>query len=185
MAVTRADRTLDAYLAAAARAGQPRAREALARRWQPRLIAHAWRLTGDYELAREAVQDAWVEIITGLHRLREDRAFALWAWRITTRRCARLIGGRQARRRLQAAASAEPLPAPAHDLERGADAGRIAEAMQTLPPAQRAAMWLFHIEDLSVAEIAVALDVPAGTVKTRLMHARRTLRETLTGGDDV
>jgi RNA polymerase sigma-70 factor (ECF subfamily) len=46
-------------------------------------------------------------------------------------------------------------------------------------------MWLFHIEDLSVAEIAVALDVPAGTVKTRLMHARRTLRETLTGGDDV
>ncbi|KAA5805022.1 sigma-70 family RNA polymerase sigma factor [Alkalicaulis satelles] len=185
MAVTRADRTLDAYLAAAARAGEPRARDALARRWQPRLIAHAWRLTGDHDLAREAVQDAWVEIITGLYRLREDRAFALWAWRITTRRCARLISGRQARRRLQAKALAEPAPAPGPDPDRGADAARIAQAMQSLPPPQRAAMWLFHIEDLSVAEIAVALDVPAGTVKTRLMHARRTLRVTLTGEDDV
>lgn len=185
MSVSQAERTLDAFLAAAARTGQARAQDALARRWQPRLIAHAWRLTGDTELAREAVQDAWVEIITGLHRLREDRAFALWAWRITTRRCAKLIGGRQATRRLQAAALAEPPPAPAIDPERGADAARIAEAMQTLPPAQRAAMWLFHIEDLSVAEISVALDVPAGTVKTRLMHARRTLRDTLTGGDDV
>ena len=40
-------------------------------------------------------------------------------------------------------------------------------------------MALFHFEDLSIPEIAVALDVPAGTIKTRLMHARRRLRAVL------
>jgi RNA polymerase sigma-70 factor (ECF subfamily) len=46
----------------------------------------------------------------------------------------------------------------------------------------RLAVRLFHFEELSVAEVAVDLDVPAGTVKTRLMHARRKLRAAL-GGD--
>ena len=54
-----------------------------------------------------------------------------------------------------------------------------------LPPAQRAALALFYFEDLSVGEIAIALDVPAGTIKTRLMHARRALRAVLEGEDHV
>jgi RNA polymerase sigma-70 factor (ECF subfamily) len=44
---------------------------------------------------------------------------------------------------------------------------------------------LFHFEDMSIAEVAVALDVPAGTVKTRLMHARRSLRSVLEGDPDA
>ena len=47
----------------------------------------------------------------------------------------------------------------------------------------RAAIALFYLEDMSVAEMAVALDVPAGTVKTRLMHARRKLRAALEGDE--
>jgi DNA-directed RNA polymerase specialized sigma24 family protein len=53
--------------------------------------------------------------------------------------------------------------------------------VRTLPPDQRAPIALFHFEGLSVAETAVALDVPAGTVKTRLMHARRKLKAALEG----
>ena len=52
-----------------------------------------------------------------------------------------------------------------------------------MSPEQRAAVALFYNEDLSVAEIAVALSVPAGTVKTRLMHARSKLRAALKGED--
>ncbi len=48
-----------------------------------------------------------------------------------------------------------------------------------LPAEQRAAVALFHLEGLSVAEIAAALGVPAGTVKTRLLHARQKLRAAL------
>jgi RNA polymerase sigma-70 factor (ECF subfamily) len=55
--------------------------------------------------------------------------------------------------------------------------------MRTLPPEHQAAIALFYLEDMSVAEVAVALDVPAGTVKTRLMHARRKLRDVFEGDE--
>jgi RNA polymerase sigma-70 factor (ECF subfamily) len=60
----------------------------------------------------------------------------------------------------------------------------VRAAVRALPPDQRAAVALFYFEDLNIADTAIALDVPAGTVKTRLMHARRKLRETLDGGSD-
>ena len=65
--------------------------------------------------------------------------------------------------------------------ELAVDAARVMAAIAELPAPQRAALALFYTEDLSVAEIAVALDVPPGTVKTRLMHARRKVRAILGG----
>ncbi len=56
--------------------------------------------------------------------------------------------------------------------------------MRDLPPEQHAALWLYHIQGLTVAEIAAALDVPTGTIKTRLMHARRKIAAQLQGGSD-
>lgn len=173
---------LDAYLAASARAGDRDGMRQLTRRWHPLLTAHAWRLTGDRDAAEDAVQEAWVDILRGLPGLRDDHAFAAWAYRITTRRCARLIGQRQSDRRLAQAVRAEPHEMAAEDHHDDGDAARLKRAMEALPPDQRAAIALFHLQGLSVAETAIALDVPAGTVKTRLMHARRKLRDSLEGG---
>jgi RNA polymerase sigma factor (sigma-70 family) len=174
-----AERLFDEYLAASARAGSRIALGQLAARIQPRLLGHARRLTGNPDAARDAVQEAWVEIVRGLPRLDDATAFPAWAFRIVSRRCARWVRAQQRKRRLDAACAAE-LPADAADGgERASDAARMARAIADLPPDQRAAIALFYLEDLSVAEIAVALDVPAGTVKTRLMHAREKLRRTL------
>lgn len=177
-----ADYALDAFLAAAARSGDRDGMRRLAERWHPLLTAHAWRLTGEAELAEEAVQEAWVEVLRGLPGLRDDHAFAAWAYRITTRRCVRLIRRRQGERALTRAVAAEPREMSAEDHHDDGDGDRIKRAMADLPPDQRAAVWLFHLQGLSVAETAIALDVPAGTVKTRLMHARRKLRDSLEGG---
>ena len=180
MAATRA-RILDDYLVASARTGDRRAFDLLARRWHPKLVAHAWRLTGDGEIAREAAQEGWIEIVHGLAGLRDERAFAAWAYRIVSRRCAAQIRRVQARRALDTAIAAEPDAAPPED--HGDDLLRLRAAVRALPEGQRAAVALFHFEDMSVAETAVALDVPVGTVKTRLMHARRALRAALEGED--
>jgi len=72
------------------------------------------------------------------------------------------------------------------DLGRRGARGTVVTAPNVGPAAgrreeQRAAVALFHFEEMSVAEVAVALDVPVGTVKTRLMHARRKLRAVLEG----
>lgn len=174
------ERLFDEYLAASARAGSRIALGQLADRIQPRLLGHARRLTGDAEAARDVVQESWVEIVRGIARLDDATAFPAWAFRIVSRRCARWIRTKQRGRRLDAAYAAEPVAAETSDGgERASDAARMAAAMAGLPSDQRAAIALFYLEDLSVAEIAVALDVPSGTVKTRLMHAREKLRRTL------
>ena len=177
------DRIFDEYLVASAKAGNRKAFAMLVERWQGKLVAHAWRLTGDVEAARDAAQAAWVEIVRGLHRLRDDRAFSAWAYRLVSRKCAKQIHGAIRRRGLDSALAVEPepeLPGP----DAAVDAKRLRSAIAVLPPDQRAAIALFYLEEMSVAEVAVALDVPAGTVKTRLMHARCKLRLALEGEDN-
>jgi RNA polymerase sigma factor (sigma-70 family) len=175
------DRILDEYLVAAARAGDGKARALLVHRWHKRLLAHALRLTGDAEGARDVVQESWIEILRGLDRLRDDRAFPAWAYRIASRRCARAFGTKSRARATEQALAAEAEPEAIEPSPDAGDAERLRAAIRALPPGQRAAIALFHFDELSVAEVAVALDVPAGTVKTRLMHARRKLRAALEG----
>lgn len=174
----KAGKALDAYLVAAARLGDRKALAHLAARWHPRLVAHAWRLLGDKELARDAAQSAWGDIQRSLRSLREERAFAAWAYRIVSRSCAREIGKKTHDRELKSAIAAEPQETatlPAEPSQRS----RLKTAIRQLPAGERAAIALYHFEEMRVAEVAVALDIPAGTVKTRLMHARRKLRAIL------
>lgn len=177
------ERIYDEYLVTAAATGDRPALDRLVARWQPRLLRHAWRVIGDAERARDIAQEAWIEILRGLARLDDAAAFPAWAYRIVTRRCQRLFR-RTAREPFEpedaggGEAAAMPDSASA---EFTTDVSLVLEAIRTLPPAQRAALALFYTEDLSVAEIAVALDVPPGTVKTRLMHARRKVRALLEG----
>ena len=176
-------RIYDELLVAAAVSGDRAALSRLVARWHPRLLRHAWRVLGDAERAKDRVQEAWVEILRGLSRLNDVAAFPAWAYRIVTRRCQREFHrkGREPLERdeeelLDVAESPETASG-----ETAAELASVAAAISKLPAPQRAALALFYIEDLSIAEIAIATDVPPGTVKTRLMHARRKVRELLLG----
>lgn len=178
------EQLLDEYLVASARLGDRKAFDLLARRWGRKLLAHAWRLTGDVDLAREAAQDGWIEIVRGLGRLRDERAFPAWAYQIVSRRCARQVGRLRRERALAAAVAVEPVAGDAvPETPDSGTSARLQAALAALPQAQRATVALFYLEDMGVAEVAMALNVPAGTVKTRLMHARRSLRAVLEGDE--
>lgn len=177
------ERIFDEYLVVTAQAGDRASLRRLVERWQPRLVRHAWRVMGDAERARDMVQEGWVEILRGLARLNDPAAFPAWAFRIVTRRCHRHFQ-RTAREPFEPeeAGNDVPLDLPEHEgVEFAVDLSRVIEAIGTLPPAQRSALALFYTEGLGVAEIAVALDIPPGTVKTRLKHARRKVRALLEG----
>lgn len=177
----RSDRIVEEYLVISARLGSRPALERLVALRGPRLLAHATRLMGDREEARDVVQDSWVDIVRGLSRLTDPRAFPAWATRIVTRRCARTIRGKVRVRKLAQdfGVTAETTSAP--DGERAVDAVVIRRAIAALPEGQSAAIALFYLDEMSVAEISVALDIPIGTVKTRLMHAREKLKTALKG----
>ncbi len=174
-------RIFDEYLVASAKAGDRKAFTRLAESWQKRLLAHAWRLTGDAEMAMDVVQDGWADIVHGLPRLKDPRVFPAWAFRIISRRAADAIGRAQRKRRIEAAYAAEPdaIENSANAMEFKADNSPLHQAISELPAKQRIVIGLFYLEDFSVTEIAVALSLPVGTVKTRLMHARQKLRTSL------
>lgn len=124
-----------------------------------------------------------MEILRGLQKLRDDGAFSAWAFRIITRKCGRHIAGLRWNREILQEVSDEALPEqPAYDGIEKLDGHKpLREALAKLPAAHRAAIGLFYLEEMSVAEVAVALETPVGTVKTRLMNARKKLRAELEG----
>ncbi|MEZ5521851.1 MAG: RNA polymerase sigma factor [Dokdonella sp.] len=177
------ERIYDEFLVAAAMTGDRRALSHLVARWQPRLHRHAWRLLGDVDRARDMVQEAWVEILRGLSRLDDVAAFPAWAYRIATRRCQREFrrSGRSPLVEEESAAETDSRAPDSAGGEFNTELAIVIDAIGTLPGPQRAALALFYIDQLSVAEIAIATDVPPGTVKTRLMHARRKVHALLEG----
>ena len=167
-------RLYDELLVTLVQAGDRRAGERLAARWQPRLARTARRLLADDEAALGAVQETWLSILRGIGSLRDPARFAPWAFGILRRRCADRIRRVQAERVWSGESASEPaLPAGADE------ALAIREAFAALPGDQRLAAQLFFVEGLTLAEIAEVQAVPLGTAKTRLFHARRRLKAAL------
>ncbi|ANU07391.1 RNA polymerase sigma factor [Paraurantiacibacter namhicola] len=161
----------DALLVVLAQSGDGRAAERLAIRWHPRLLRTARRLIGA-DLAQDVAQDSWVAIMRGLGRLRDQDRFAPWAFGILQRRCADAVRT-AGRARARSAEMPEDVPADQRDELRKLD---LARAMESLPREQALAAHLHYIEGLTISEIAAVQDVPPGTAKSRLFHARRALK---------
>ncbi|MBP7867002.1 MAG: sigma-70 family RNA polymerase sigma factor [Acidobacteria bacterium] len=172
------NRIIEELLVLATQSGRAEAFARLAELWHPRMMRYALRLTSDREGAREAVQDAWMAVARGLMRLQDPACFAPWALCIVRSRCADWIRRRQCLRRentgLDAAA---PLAATAEP--RGDNRYRLRRAVRGLDPEPQALVEMFYLESLTVAEIARILEIPAGTVKSRLYHVRERLRAIL------
>lgn len=173
------ERILDEYLVVLSQSGSSEALDGLARRWTPRLLRYAARLLGGSsdaaETARDVVQEVWIGVIRGLRGLRDPAQFPAWIYGITTRKCADVIRTNMRRRKLDADSPAgrsreEAGLTPEYRID-------LATAIRGLPLTHRAVVHLFYREEMSVEEIASILEIPVGTVKSRLHSARATLRE--------
>ncbi len=177
---------LDEMLVLSCQSGDAKALELLARRWHPRLLRHAYRLTGDREAAADTAQDAWIGIVRGIRRLRDPARFGAWALHIVRNKSRDWIR-KESRRRdatleLESRSLADPTVASGNSEENersmgGGDVLLLRRAMEDLSDEQRAILRLFYMEDRSVGEIAEIVGLPPGTVKSRLFYTRRRLRE--------
>jgi len=179
--VTQADKqtqlseALDIYQAGLAMDGDKRAFDLLYRRWHPKLLKLAYRLMGNPDEARDVMQDAALVIARDIHKLRDPARFSAWAYTILRRRAADYIDRAVRNRKAQESkAATDQGPAAAgHDTEA---AMTLRQALSQLPEADRLMLTLFYVDGLKGTEMAAALGVPIGTVKSRLFKARAKLK---------
>jgi RNA polymerase sigma-70 factor (ECF subfamily) len=165
----------DALLVVRAQLGDRQALAVLVEHWHGPVWRFARRMLNDARSADDASQDAWARALRALPRLREPDRFAAWLFTIVRRA---VIG--------QLAESYLP-EHPIDDrfaVDDAVDAvlGRteVAQGLARLPALEREVLILFHLHDMSLQECAQILQIPAGTVKSRLFRARRLLRDRLT-----
>lgn len=176
----------DAELVAAAQAGDTAALDTLLRRHHPRLRTLCLRLTGDPTDADDACQEALLALAKGLASFDGRAAFATWAYRVTTNTC--LDELRRRRRRPVPGLPDDDVDSVAGTRDAGPDtADAVVErtdidaALAGLAPEFRAAVVLRDLCQLSYSEIADALGVPVGTVRSRIARGRAALLPVLAG----
>ena len=178
--------TDDLALIAETRAGRTDAFGTLVHRYQDRLYPTALRLTGRAEDALDLLQDAFLRAFQKLGGFHGDSSFYTWVYRIMVnlalserrKRSPRLFRRDPAAMPVDPAAPAESTD-PAAGLERAEREAMVQAALGRLAPDHRAVVVMKEFDGLRYDEIAEALGVPVGTVRSRLHRARSDLRESL------
>jgi len=169
----------DADLVARVRLGDRRAADLLLRRYLRSCRAVALAVTGSEADADDACQDAFVAAMERIDSCRDPARFGAWLLRIVQNRARNLIRREKVRRSepLEENAAAGASSAAAAELDELRE--RLSAALATLPEIQRKVVLLYDLEGWKHDEIARLLNLPQGTVRSHLHHARRRLRQIL------
>jgi len=168
--MNQSEQLIDEILVMDCQTGSAKALEMLVSRWQKRLWRHAHRLVGDTEAAWDVTQQSWLAVIKGLRKLHDPANFKAWAYKITTNKSIDWIKKSKAANRV----SIHDIPDPPQQEEK--DAG-LKDLLQKLDTGKRAVLSLYYFEQLSIPEISLTLNIPKGTVKSRLHTAREEVRK--------
>ncbi|MEO7453926.1 MAG: sigma-70 family RNA polymerase sigma factor [Fimbriimonadales bacterium] len=178
----------DSALIERAQRGDRDAINQLVLKYQARAYQFAYRLTGNQDDASDLVAEAFVRVYTALPRFRRDAQFTTWLFRIVTN-CfldAKKKVDRKPTDQLEdtwldanSQSTIVEQENPTDAVERSERENVLQKGIEALPEHQRVMIVMFHVENLSYEDIAATLDLPIGTVKSRLNRARLALREIL------
>jgi RNA polymerase sigma-70 factor, ECF subfamily len=178
--------TTDEQLVERALAGDGDAFGEVVRRWERKIYALAYGITGSVEDARDATQETFIAAYRSLPRFRGEAQVSSWLHRIAVNQCIT----RQRRARVRAETGLEEEveagreqflstgreASPAHASESKQRAEAVRRAVASLPQELREVVLMKEFEELTFQEIAGALQIPLSTVKSRLYTALKQLR---------
>ena len=166
---------MDTQLVVRAQDGDREAFAALADASVDRMLAVALGILGDSQLAEDATQQALLDIWRNLPRLRDPESFRGWSYRVVVNACYSEV--RHSRKWMPDRIA--PLtvdPVAADELGSVLDRDELERAFHDLSIDHRAVVVLHHCLGLTLPEVARSLDIPEGTVRSRLYHAMKRLR---------
>ncbi|MFN3485433.1 MAG: RNA polymerase sigma factor [Planctomycetota bacterium] len=160
------------------KAGDPAALEELYRLYERPLFSYLYRLSGNRTRAEDLLQETFLRVWRSAARYTPSAKVSTYLFHI-----AHNLFANEAARLRPASLPAPPDPEtrsdPAADLERRNTHSAVLQALRTLPEGERACLLLSEYQGLSYSEIAEILDIPVGTVKSRIFNALRRLRDIL------
>lgn len=170
-----------ASLISRAQAGDLDAYGSIVRQFQDMAVGYAYAILGDFHLAQDAVQEAFIEAYPILSKVYGPVAFPGWFRRIIFKHCNRLTRGKRDEFMPLEAMIAMPSEAkdPVVEIEEQETKSLVLAAVAALPETQRQVTTLFYISGLSQKQIADFLEVPVTTVDSRLRASRKRLKITL------
>ncbi len=166
----------------------------LIRRYQDRLFNLVYRLLGSVEDAQDVVQETFLNAYKSLQTFKGDAEFFTWLYRIAWNTAVSLKRKQRLAMSLYAgrtgAGGIDPLDdsdgsQPGQALERAEQEGRIQKALNRLSPEHRAVLVLKEMEGQKYETIAAILQVPVGTIRSRLHRARMELRDILERDEEI
>lgn len=173
---------LDELLVLKCQDGDVEAFKALVSRWHSRLRRHAWYLTQDWEAAGDIVQEAWLDIIRTIRRLKDPSSFRNWAYRIVGNKATDWVR-RQQRQRTLWTEIAHQKKNDGDSTAQEKNKSRVQSMMQkdikALSASSQQILSMKYMDHMSIQEISQALGIPVGTVKSRLHHAREQLKQVI------
>ena len=168
-------------------AGEEQAREELVLAAQGRVYYHCKKMLGNEQDALDAAQEVLIAMLTRLDSLRQPEAFWGWLSTMTANHCRNVLarGRREAQipqdeegnSLLDAFETLDEQTVPDKALDNDETRRMIVELVEALPAPQRQCVLLFYYQEMSVKDIAAALETSEGTVKSRLNYARRAIKQ--------
>lgn len=169
-----------------ARAGDPQAQETLVLEVQDRVYYHCRKIMKNESDAQDAAQDVLIAVLTNLDKLKEPAAFYGWVNGITANRCKHLLtrGNREWQipededggSMLDDLEDLDQQAVPEAVLDNKETKRLMLEIIDALPPDQRMCVLFYYYDEMSVKEIAQAMETSEGTVKSRLNYARKSIK---------
>lgn len=170
-------RAYSEWLVVRSQQGDRAALNSLVEFWQERYLLYALRRLESRDAARDVTQETLISICRNLGKLKDPVTYPSWSYRILERRCLDWL--RKTIRERDLIEARNELPEVASTENKDAEIG-VGQLLGKLEPEIRSLLQLYYIDELSISEISLVLNVPRGTVKSRLFYARKTLAKNST-----
>lgn len=175
---------MDELLVVRCQLGERSAWPGLVERWHPPVWTFLWRMVGDGGRSDDLAQEVWLRVVRGLPRLESPARFPAWLFTVARRVVHDDL--RRTYRRVETDPDVAPEDAAGSIDDDGVaellDRLELERALEVLAPRDRETVVLFHLGELTIDDVARVLEVPTGTVKSRLHRARQQLSQQL--GDE-
>lgn len=144
------------------------------------LLGFSFKLSNDKEIANDAVQESWIKVSKNIRQLNDPRTFKSWIYRLVRWKTLDLLKARTRRQErfesFDESSQVDDATVTTNLISDSSLDEGLTIAINSLPNTEREMIHLFYLDDLRISEIAIVLNIPSGTVKSRLSRARNLLK---------